>query len=53
MKYSYITDSKLRNIMRLANKKRKFSGNSIKISKSNNKIKKIPNFSRKKKKISK
>ena len=42
MKYAYITDLKLRNIMRLANKKRKFSGNTIKISKINNNIKKIP-----------
>ena len=42
MKYSYISDSKLRNIMVLANKNRKFSGNSIKISKGKNKIKKIP-----------
>ena len=50
MKYSYITDLKLRNIMRLANKKRKFSSNSIKISKSNNKIKKLPVTSQEKRK---
>ena len=50
MKYSYITDSKLRNIMILANRKRKFSGISIKISKSKNKIKKIPISSSEKRK---
>ena len=50
MKYSYITDSKLRNVMISANKKRKFSGNSLKISKSKNKIKKIPQISPEKRK---
>ena len=50
MKYSYITDAKLRNIMLSANKKRKFSGNSLKISKSKSKIKKIPQISPEKRK---
>ena len=36
--------------MLLANKRRKFSGNSIKISKNNNKIKKIPQTSPEKRK---
>ena len=50
MKYSYIADSKLRNVMILANKKRKFSGNSIKISKSKIKINKISQISPEKRK---
>ena len=50
MKYSFIADSKLRNIMLSANKKRKFSVNSIKISKSKNNVKKIKVISQEKRK---
>ena len=50
MKYAYITNSKLRNIMLLANKKRLFTGNSIKISKTQSKIKKISQNSSEKRK---
>ncbi len=50
MKYSYITNSKLRSIMLLANKNRKFSGNSIKIAKDKSNIKKISVISQEKRK---
>ena len=41
MKYSFIADTKLRNIMISANKKRIFSASSIKISKSKNSLRKV------------
>ena len=45
MKYSYIANTKLRSILIAANKKRKFSVNSIKVPKGKNTFKKLPVFS--------
>jgi len=50
MKYSYIVDTKLRSILIAANKKRKFSVNSIKIPKGKNNLKKLPVISQEKRK---
>ena len=50
MKYSFIADSKLRNIMISANKKRIFSGSAIKISKSKVSLKKVQIISPEKRK---
>ena len=50
MKYSYIANTKLRSILIAANKKRKFSVNSIKIPKGKNNLKKLPVISQEKRK---
>ena len=52
MKYAYIVDTKLRSILIAANKKRKFSVNSIKVPKGKGNIKKLPViFQEKRKKL--
>ncbi len=50
MKYSYIANTKLRSILIAANKKRKFSVNSITVPKGKNTFKKLPVFSQEKRK---
>ena len=50
MKYAYIADTKLRSILIAANKKRKFSVNSIKVPKGKNNFKKLPVISQEKRK---
>ena len=50
MKYAYIVDTKLRSILIAANKKRKFSVNSITVPKGKNTFKKLPVFSQEKRK---
>ncbi len=50
MKYSYISDTKLRNIMIMANRKRLFSANSLKIPKKKNDFKKLSVISKEKRK---